>query len=612
MSKNTIKIFSVALAAVCIASFASCGSDKDVNSGGDVAQTLKETDIDLVKNGQSEYRIVIPDEASEIVAYAATEIELNVKKSTGIALPVVTSTEAGRDLSGYNLSLGETALAKAANVKGDGLKETGFTVSVKENTLVMMGGGDYGTLHAAYEFLEKNFGYQYYAEDEIYIDSVYNAKLLDFNYTYQPPIEYTNLSTRSANTGNGLYRYKIHTTRWPIGWPHSYTYLLPTKTYPQYYKTGAKLLCLSDRNMWDDMAAAVIGKLEEDPTAKFVMLGAEDAWGQCSCDDCNASNEKYTYTGTYILFANYVAKKVREHFDAVDPTREANVMILAYFDSRNPPVKTDTDGNVTLLYDELKGESNLYVQVCLVNQDFASSIYGEQNKASYMALKNWKLVTNNLWSYIYDGWEMNNGLYHFFDWEYKKDTINALTELGYEQVQWEMSSSTVKVSGFEKLRAYYTAELIYDPTQDANKLIGDFITQYYKEAAPYIQEYFDMLNVNFKLYQNKMALENKYVTQHSQLGLNKYSQDKGLWSELMLDKALELFDKALQAIEESEAYSAAQRDIMLLRVEQERLIPRRYKLELYETSYTSEEYARLVDEFNIDVANFGGTVRLDK
>ncbi|MBQ4268383.1 MAG: DUF4838 domain-containing protein, partial [Clostridia bacterium] len=568
--------------------------------------------IDLVKNGQSEYRIVIPDEASEIVAYAATEIELNVKKSTGIALPVVTSTEAGRDLSGYNLSLGETALAKAANVKGDGLKETGFTVSVKENTLVMIGGGDYGTLHAAYEFLEKNFGYQYYAEDEIYIDSVYNAKLLDFNYTYQPPIEYTNLSTRSANTGNGLYRYKIHTTRWPIGWPHSYTYLLPTKTYPQYYKTGAKLLCLSDRNMWDDMAAAVIGKLEEDPTAKFVMLGAEDAWGQCSCDDCNASNEKYTYTGTYILFANYVAKKVREHFDAVDPTREANVMILAYFDSRNPPVKTDADGNVTLLYDELKGESNLYVQVCLVNQDFASSIYGEQNKASYMALKNWKLVTNNLWSYIYDGWEVNNNLYHFFDWEYKTDTINALTELGYEQVQWEMSSSTVKVSGFEKLRAYYTAELIYDPTQDANKLIGDFITQYYKEAAPYIQEYFDMLNVNFKLYQNKMALENKYVTQHSQLGLNKYSQDKGLWSELMLDKALELFDKALQAIQESDAYSGAQRDIMLLRVEQERLIPRRYKLELYETSYTSEEYARLVDEFNIDVANFGGTVRLDK
>ena len=612
MRKNTIKIFSVALAAVCIATFASCGSDKTDNSGGESAQALKETEIDLVKNGESEYRIVIPDEASEIVAYAASEIELNVKKSTGILLPVVTSTEAGNDLSGYNLSLGETALAKAANVKGDGLKETGYTVSVKENTLVMMGGGDYGTLHAAYEFLEKNFGYQYYAEDEIYVDSVYNAKLLDFDYTYEPPIEYAHVSSRATNTGNGLYRYKIQTTRWPIGWPHSYNYLLPPKTYPQYYKTGAKLLCLSDKNMWDDMASVVIEKFEEDPTVKFVMLGAEDAWGQCSCSDCNTSNEKYTYTGTYILFANYVAKKVREHFDVVDPTREANVMILAYFDSRNAPVKTDADGNVTLLYDELKGESNLYVQVCLVNQDFASSIYSEQNKASYMSLKNWKLVTDNLWSYIYDGWEVNNNLYYFFDWEYKTDTINALTELGYEQVQWEMSASTVKISAFEKLRAYYSSELIFDPTQDANKLIENFMTHYYKEAAPYIQEYFDMLNINFKLYQNQMALENKYVTQHCQLNMNKYLLDKGLWTELMLDKALELFDKALKAIEESDAYSGSQRDIMLLRVEQERLFPRRYMLELYESSYSSGEYAKLVDEFNADVANFGGTIRLDK
>lgn len=613
MSKKLIKIASVTLAAVCIATFVSCTSKQGQSSDSSgTSQVLQETEIDLVKNGESPYRIVIPDTASDIIAFAASELELNFKESTGITLPIVTSAEAGSDLKGYNLSLGETALAAKANVKSNGLKDTGYTLSVQENTLVMLGGADYGTLNAAYEFLERNLGYQYYAEDEIYIDSVYNAKLIDFDYTYELPIEFTHVSSRATNTGNGLYRYKIQTTRWPLGWPHSYNYLLPTKTYPQYYKTGGKLLCLTDKNMWEDMSSVVIQKFEEDPTLQFVMLGAEDAWGQCSCPDCLTSNEKYTYTGTYILFANYVAKKVREHFATVDPTRDANIMILAYFDSRNAPVKTDENGNATLLYDELKGESNLYVQVCLVNQDFASSIYSSQNKASYASLQNWKLVTNNLWSYIYDGWEMNNGLHYFFDWEYKTDTIKALTELGYEQVQWEMSASTVKISSFEKLRAYYTSELLFDPTQDTNKLIDDFMENYYKEAAPYIREYFDLLNINFKLFQQKMALENKYVTQHSQLSSNKYTTDKGIWSELLLDKALELFDKALAAIENSDAYNETQRDIMRLRVEQERLIPRRYKLALYKGSYTSEEYSKLIDEFNSDVADFGGTIRLDK
>lgn len=614
MKKTFKKILSIFLAVSCTACVAACKEDEETKTpqgGSDVV--IEESGIDLVKNGTSQYRIVVPDNSSDLVDYAANELVLNFKNSTGITLPVVTSAQAGSDLTKYNLALGDTALATAANVSCEGMKETGFKLVLKDNTLVMKGGADHGTLYAAYEFLERNLGYQYYAEEEIYIDSVYNAKMLDFNYAYEPTIEYSQMSVRSVNTGNGVYRYKSQSTPAVLGWPHSYNYFLPPSTYPQYYKMGnTTVLCLSDQAMWEDFAKNVIKKFDEDPTLRFCMLGSEDAWGQCTCHDCQAEYEKYTYTGNYILFGNYVARRVKEHFAEIDPTREANIMLLAYFNSFNAPVKTGANGETVLYHEDLKGEDNLYVQVCLVSQDFASSIYSTANLGMYNELKNWKLVTDNLWTYIYDGFEVNYNMYYYFDWEYKTDTLKALAELGYEQVQWEIAPSSTKIVAFEKLRSYHSAKLLYDPSLDSNKLVDDFMTHYYKEAAPYLREYFDMLNINFKLFQKKMAAENKHVGMYIQLSMNKYLLSTDLWTELLLDKSLDLFDKALEAIKNSDAYDDTQREIMLLRVEQERLVPRRYKLQLYKNSYTTAEYAKLVDELNEDIASFGGTVRLDK
>lgn len=597
-----------ALLVVTLFSVVACGKKPQDDSTTPSTPTTNTTEIDLVKDGTSQYRIVIPDNASEILTFAANELELNIKNSTGVTLPIVTSSAAGDDLSAYNLSVGNTALAAKANVSGEKLNKTGFTLAVKQNSLIMVGGSDYGALYAAYEFLEQNFGYHFYCEEEIVIDSLTSVKLLDFNYTYEPPIGDIHIESSWINNGYGIYRYKANNSQWPMGWPHSFNWLMPPAEYPQYYKMGNHVLCLSDNDMWKDCARECIERLEANPDWVGIMLGSEDAWGQCGCDDCQEYIKKYTWSGTLVVFGNYVAKAVREHFEGSG--RNPYIMLLAYFNTESAPVKTDENGNTVLMHEDLKGDSNLYVEVCPFKIDMSSSIHSDANKGIKNTFENWKLVTDNLWAWIYDAFFIHREMLHAFDWEYQTDIINFLADLGYEEVHWEIEC--LPFTPFGKLRAYYNATMLFDPSEDANAVIDGFMDQYYKEAAPYIKEYFYTINLNYKLFQAKMAEQNRVVGQYVQIEMNNYLYNTDLWTELLLDQSLELFDKAIQAIEESDAYDDTERDVMLARVKQEQLVPRNYKLRLYKSSYETEEYNRLVDELNADIALYGGIVKIEK
>lgn len=615
MKKTLLKIIGFALNLVIVCSAFGCSKENDLKQDNGVESVgrnnLQESSCVLVENGNSDYKIVLPDQADDTVAFAATELQTIFQKSTGVTLPVVYSQSASDGLSGKYLSIGETALKKAANVSVEDLKTSGYGLFLKENTLIMAGSTSRSTLYAVYEFLEKNLGYRYYADNEIFVRDVINAKLLDFNYTYEPPFAATNIAAKSGNVIYGGERLKTGDWVLPTGWPHSYGALLPKDKYPDYWVPGTSILCLSNQQMWEDAALNVIANMEETGHYSY-MLSAEDAWGKCSCDTCEEMDAKYSHSGLYVLFGNYVAKRVREHFAQTNLDVTPTIFLLAYFDTKSPPVKEDDKGNITLIDETLKGEENLYVQVCLVEQDFSSSIYSTENQALYNQLVNWKLVTPNLWAYIYDGWEVNYNSQYFFDWEYKADTVKALAENGYEAVQWEMCpSSTTALVAFEKLKAYHITRLMFDLEADSNQIIVDFMEHYYKEAAPYVLEYFDLFNLNFKLAKESYAAENKHLGQYVQLSMNKYLFDERVFPELLLEKVIGLLEQGVSEIENCGAYEGAELVDMLTRVKTELIFPRYYQLKIYGTDLSDEKYLEKAEKFNEDVADLGGNVFVD-
>ena len=123
-----------------------------------------------MEGGESDYRILLPEQPNAREKYAAEELAMYLEKSTGAALPVTSEAT----VSGKYLSVGKTSLAMASGLEltYDRLGDDGFFLSQQGDDLIMAGYGGDGTLFSVYEFLETTLGVRFYAEDEIVVPSM--------------------------------------------------------------------------------------------------------------------------------------------------------------------------------------------------------------------------------------------------------------------------------------------------------------------------------------------------------------------------------------------------------------------------------------------------------
>jgi hypothetical protein len=124
-------------------------------------------DLTLADHGKTAYRIEVDKDAPGSVRTAAAELSAYVKKATGAELKIA---EAGDQTPGPFISLGDTAAARAAGLKADGLTPDGYRLVTKGENLFIFGpdtpmgqrnatGGDStGTLNGVYGFLEEVVG----------------------------------------------------------------------------------------------------------------------------------------------------------------------------------------------------------------------------------------------------------------------------------------------------------------------------------------------------------------------------------------------------------------------------------------------------------------------
>ena len=126
MKKYSIKkLFCVMLSGTFLV-FAGCNKPKPENtlvppSVPDVEDGVHDfevgaTEYDLVKDGATDYVIVVPEDAGEIIEFAAGELQYFLGEATGASFAV--ETDAGKSYSAASkyLSLGNTSLAESAGV----------------------------------------------------------------------------------------------------------------------------------------------------------------------------------------------------------------------------------------------------------------------------------------------------------------------------------------------------------------------------------------------------------------------------------------------------------------------------------------------------------------
>ena len=129
--------------------------------------TIADADGYLYQNGKTEYKILIPADASEAEKFAASELS-DIFSKAGVQMETVTDEGLVANRGKKYISLGNTVYFKALGIKllQKEFKFDGFIIENVGNTYVIKGVGDTGTCFGAYGFAEYAMGYVFYAPDE--------------------------------------------------------------------------------------------------------------------------------------------------------------------------------------------------------------------------------------------------------------------------------------------------------------------------------------------------------------------------------------------------------------------------------------------------------------
>lgn len=155
-----------------------------------------ETEDYIVKNGNLEYQILMPQSPTEYEIMALNEFRLLIKRALGnvpISIVYESNDITEFDESAKFISIGMTNLVELADVDydADALSYNGVRIATVGKSIFLIGGTWYGVVNAVYDFFQICFNYEIYTKNCIQIDTgVQNLKLKNFDVTDLPDIEY--------------------------------------------------------------------------------------------------------------------------------------------------------------------------------------------------------------------------------------------------------------------------------------------------------------------------------------------------------------------------------------------------------------------------------------
>ena len=173
--KNVKKSLALLLSIGLTTSFflTSCTSGGNNSSGSESSSSQEEiekTGDYLLKDGNSSYKIVLPDDADGDEVLAGERLQSLFKEATDTFLPIVKDTEISAINSDDEYILigdNDFAVENGMVPKQTDVKSTGYTIKTKDKCIYIAGGKSVGTLFGVYNFLGRILNYDYFAE-EIY------------------------------------------------------------------------------------------------------------------------------------------------------------------------------------------------------------------------------------------------------------------------------------------------------------------------------------------------------------------------------------------------------------------------------------------------------------
>ena len=490
--------------------------------------------LSVVDDGATEYKIVIPAQATEIVAYAAEELKFFLDDATGTDIQIVSDSQVAYSENAKLLSVGETSVMESANVTVDFdvTKRDGFVIKTVGKSYVMCGGGDYGTLYAVYEFLHQAIGWETYAIDEIYYQRDEDLKVEKLDILDVPAIEsrtggyfegrenaYFCAKLRTyANYGIGIFGKNLWA--YDVHWTHNYREILNScgmTIDPAWYGTcGASdpmaQLCLTNDGLRNAMAKSIVRSINNNPEIEYYSIAQEDSGSVCECSNCikydayfgeDEEGNKFAVGRPMLTieFLKDVLGRVKNEIGA-EKYKKYTFVTLAYGYNIEAPIT----------WDESKGEYVPFRESCVVPEDtnisFMFCPYERDFDYNYLAVDP---EGNARWKRVVEGYRIlcprmicyaygnNFGLTHEWYDDFSSYAINVkyFAEHGNAWFFSENSSGGKQSVQFQALRSYVYSKLQWNPYLDINELVDDFMENYYKTGAEAFKKYWEYLRLQY-------------------------------------------------------------------------------------------------------------------
>lgn len=470
------------------------------------AAAVSPSERTLASGGETRWNIAVPAGSHRLLHTAAEELALHLNKATGAQFPIV-ETKAGRR--------GERSIYLDCTPEDSRLPASlqGFGVTVSKEGISIVGRTPHAVLYGAYEFLERETGIRWFAPEETLIPHHETLKVRCTRYTGSPVFAYRELYAKDV-FADRRWALRQRINGGCASWPdhhddHLYNYLpgysvhtfgrlVPPEehfeSHPEYYgltkgTRNKNLLCLSNPEVFDVALARLRKDLATFPDRPVIVsISQNDCGGWCECPRCRhiiEQEENGVPTGLLIRFIN--------RFDEALKGENVHVHTLAYHDTDAPPSVTRPNPGVI-------------IQLCPIGICYAHAP-GECRHAANLQfsknLRGWAKIHENLWI-----WSYHVNFFHVLQPFPNMYTLGAYFRYFADHhatgvfAQGDAMNPSASLS---KLRNYVIARILWNPYQKGEPLMNEFLLGYYREAAPAMKKYLELL-------QNTIDKKPQYAT----------------------------------------------------------------------------------------------------
>ena len=508
----------------------------------------------ICSKGKCNYHIVTSQFAHEGELYAASQLKFYLEKSSFSVIPYFSDRCEKRTAE---IRVGRNV----RNYEDDfcGVGEEGFKIGTDGEDIVIAGKTPRGTIYGVYRFLEETIGFRCFTKDVEIYNKNETLTVNDINICENPSFEYRDAYFRGAFDCNFAVKNRLNSSIALIpeemggkmkfyNFHHSFYDILPPDKYfdehPEYYSEveGVRLkqwgqLCLTNEGAIKEAVKRVKEWIKKRPTCKVFSVAQNDWANNCTCPKCREMDEKEgSPSGSIIYFVNRIAEEIEKEYPDV------LIHTFAYQYSRRAPKF-------------IRPRNNVIVRLCNIEASWDEPMQKkyENDKDSYSAefvqnIIDWGKITKNL--YIWD-YACNFSYYilPFPNYYVLAENLKFYHECKVNGMLQEGNFAYGAATGLAELEAYLCAKLMWNVNADVKILIREFTDALYGSSAKYIREYIELLCASVK-----------------GKGLSLfYKPDAKFITKELINKATDLFEKAIAEADNKEILDRIEREYLSVR-----------------------------------------------